>query len=195
MVRPRINRRQEILEALALMLETNPGDRITTAALAKQCSVSEAALYRHFPSKAKMFEGLIDFAEETVFTRITDILNKQPHAPTRCHDILFLTLSFVEKNPGFARLFVGDVLQGESSRLRHRIDHLLNRIDTQMRQLLREHAATQSRFPPIPVAAISNLLMTSLEGRMLQFVRSEFRSKPTEHWAEQWQLLETLFDE
>ena len=95
------------------MLQSRPGDRITTAALAAEVGVSEAALYRHFPSKAKMIEGLITFAEDALFSRITLILNEQQDAKARCRNIIFLLLSFVERNPGFGRLFVGDALQGE----------------------------------------------------------------------------------
>ena len=92
------------------MLEASPGGKITTASLAKEVGVSEAALYRHFPSKAKMIEGLIEFAEETLFSRIGTILSDHEDAATQCHNIIFLLLTFVERNPGFARLFVGDAL-------------------------------------------------------------------------------------
>ena len=112
----KINRRQQILESLALMLQERPGNRITTASLAAQVGVSEAALYRHFPSKGKMLEGLIVFAEETLFSRITLILDDHDDASARCRNIIFLLLSFIERNPGFARLFVGDALQGETER-------------------------------------------------------------------------------
>ena len=116
---PRSNRREEILQALAIMLQSNPGGRVTTAALAKQVGVSEAALYRHFPSKGKMLEGLIEYAEQTLFSRISQILQEQSEANQRCHDIILLVITFVERNPGFARLFAGDALQGETERLRN----------------------------------------------------------------------------
>ena len=128
---PRSNRREEILQALAIMLQSNPGGRITTAALAKQVGVSEAALYRHFPSKGKMLEGLIEYAEQTLFSRISQILQEQSEANQRCHDIILLVITFVERNPGFARLFAGDALQGETERLRNRMCQLLDRIETQ----------------------------------------------------------------
>ena len=107
---PRTNRKQQILEAFVIMLETNPGGRITTAALAKEVGVSEAALYRHFPSKAKMIDGLLDFAEQSVFTRITAVLEAEQEIEPRCYQIVHLLLAFVEKNPGFARLLAGDAL-------------------------------------------------------------------------------------
>ncbi|MFT7654917.1 MAG: TetR/AcrR family transcriptional regulator [Limisphaerales bacterium] len=183
------NRRQQILEALALMLQNNPGDRITTANLAREVGVSEAALYRHFPSKAKMLEGLIIFAEETLFGRINLIVSEQAEAYDRCHDITFLVLSFVERNPGFGRLFVGDALQGETERLRARMHQLLNRIETQLRLVLREHNTRQPTMPTIQINASANMLLAYTEGRITQFVRSNFSDVPTKDWEEQWRLL------
>ena len=155
----KFNRRQQILESLAMMLHNHPGDRITTANLAREVGVSEAALYRHFPSKAKMFEGLITFAEDTLFSRINVILSEQPEAHDRCRNMIFLLLSFVERNPGFARLFVGDALQGETERLRARMNQLLNRIETQLRLVIREHNARQPALPTLQINATANLLL------------------------------------
>ena len=182
------SRKQEILQALAQMLEASPGGKITTASLAKEVGVSEAALYRHFPSKAKMIEGLIEFAEETLFSRIGTILSDHEDAATQCHNIIFLLLTFVERNPGFARLFVGDALQGETERLRARMCQLLDRIETQIRQCLREERALQ-KFGEVGVSAKANLLLASAEGQIMQFVRSDFRQQPTAHWKDQWTLL------
>ncbi len=137
----RTNRRQEILEAFAMMLEESPGSRITTAALARHVGVSEAALYRHFPSKAKMIEGLIEFMEASVFTRISRILEEEPSAEGRCRNLVWLLLSFAERNPGFARLLAGDALQGETDRLRTRMRQFFDRLETQLRQILREGGA------------------------------------------------------
>lgn len=188
------NRRQQILEALALMLQNRPGDRVTTANLAQAVGVSEAALYRHFPSKAKMLEGLIIFAEDTLFSRISLILSEQPEAYERCRHIIYLILSFVERQPGFARLFTGDALQGETERLRARMHQLLNRIETQLRLILREHNARQSTLPTIQINPAANLLMAYAEGRIIQFVRSNFAELPTQNWDEQWKLLgDSLF--
>lgn len=189
------NRRQQILEAFALMLQNRPGDRITTAALAAQVGVSEAALYRHFPSKARMIEGLISFAEETLFTRITLILNEQKDARARCRNIVYLLLSFVERNPGFARLFVGDALQGETERLRARMHQLLNRLETQLRTILREHNAALTTMPTLQTGPAANLLLAYAEGRIAQFVRSDFAAIPTRDWDTQWQsLARSVFD-
>ena len=182
-------RKQQILQALALMLQERPGDRITTASLASQVGVSEAALYRHFPSKAKMLEGLIVFAEDTLFTRINMILQEQTSAVARCRNILYLLLSFVERNPGFGRLFVGDALQGETQRLRTRMNQMMNRLETELRQVLRQHNAQLTSMPTIQINASANLLMATTEGKIVQFVRSEFTELPTKDWEVQWGLL------
>ncbi len=184
------NRRQEILEALAFMLETHPGARITTAALARQVGVSEAALYRHFPSKAKMLEGLIEFVEESLFSRVSRIMIEEPTAQQRCSKVLWLLLSFAERNPGMARLLVGDALQGETDRLRARMRQLFDRLETQLRLVLREWAVTRAPGPELGTAAAANLFLSAAEGRINQFVRTEFRSLPTTSWEEQWQALE-----
>ncbi|MEM7077328.1 MAG: nucleoid occlusion factor SlmA [Pseudomonadota bacterium] len=183
------NRRQQILEALAQMLQERPGETITTANLAAAVGVSEAALYRHFPSKTKMIEGLITFSEEALFSRINMILNEQPAAAARCRNIVYLILSFIERNPGVARLFAGDALQGESQRLRTRMDQLLNRVETQLRQVLREHLAQQVTMPTMDINPAANLLMAFVEGRIAQFVRSDFSALPTRDWESQWKMM------
>lgn len=184
------NRRQEILQAFALMLETHPGSRITTAALAREVGVSEAALYRHFPSKAKMLESLIEFIEESLFSRISRILAEEPTAQRRCQTILWLLLNFAERNPGMARLLVGDALLGETERLRNRIRQLFDRLETQLRLILREWSLTRVPGPELGSTAGANLLLSAAEGRINQFVRSEFRALPTAGWDEQWEALE-----
>ena len=184
-------RKQEILEAFARMLEAQPGARITTANLAKHVGVSEAALYRHFPSKAKMIEGLIEFIEESLFPRVNRIVNEAPTPQEQCRQILSLLLTFAERNPGFARLFVGDALQGETERLRARMRQLFDRLETQLRQLLREYARTRVPAPSLGASHAANLLLAATEGRINQFVRSEFRSLPTAGWEDQWSALET----
>lgn len=182
-------RRQHILECLARMLEASPGERITTAALAKDVGVSEAALYRHFPSKSKMFEGLIEFIEETIFTRITLILADEKSTLRRCEKILSLLLTFAERNPGLTRLLTGDALTGETERLRNRIEQFFDRIETQFKQILREAELREGMLPQLPVAAAANLLVALVDGRMAGFVRTGFRRRPTENWQEQWQLI------
>ncbi|MCX2973767.1 nucleoid occlusion factor SlmA [Halieaceae bacterium IMCC8485] len=186
-------RRQQILEALAQMLEANPGNRITTAGLAKQVGVSEAALYRHFPSKSKMFEGLIEFIEETLFSRIKLILNEEPSATGRCEKMLTLLLAFAERNPGITRILTGDALAGETERLHVRVAQLFDRFETQLKQVIREAEMREGLRPAIPLPAAANLLMATAEGRISQYVRSGFKRSPTEDWKQQWELLMTGF--
>lgn len=184
-------RAQQILEALAQQLETNPGQRITTASLAKAVGVSEAALYRHFPSKARMFEALIEFIEDSVFGLVNQILNEQSNAVTRCANIIQMLLSFSARNPGLSRIMIGDALTGENERLRVRITQFYDRLETQLKQVLRE-AESKNQLPVgFPSAAIANLLLATAEGRMNQFVRSGFAQSPLERWDQQWDLLAT----
>lgn len=186
-------RRQQILEALAQMLEDNPGDRITTARLAAQVGVSEAALYRHFPSKAKMFEGLIQFIEDTLFQRVARILQDEERALQRCNHILFLLITFAERNPGISRVLTGDALTGETDRLRHRVNQVFDRLETQLKQILREAEVRESLRPVLPLPAAANLLLSCAEGRIAQFVRSEFKRKPSEDWDQQYAFLSSGF--
>ena len=188
------HRRQQILEALAQMLEANPGSRITTAGLARQVGVSEAALYRHFPSKAKMFEGLIEFIEETLFTRISIILKEESTATARCEKMLGLLLAFTERNPGITRLLTGDALAGEVDRLHLRIAQLFDRFETQLKQVIREAEMREGLRPSLPLSAAANLLLATVEGRISQYVRSGFKRAPTSDWPEQWrQLMDGFF--
>ena len=184
------SRKEQILQSLAQMLESGPGARITTAALASEVGVSEAALYRHFPSKARMFEGLIKFIEDTLFTRISRILQDELTTAERCEKILTLLVTFAEKNPGMTRLLVGDALTGETDRLRARISQLFDRLEAQLKQVLREAQIRENLKPPVSPAVLANLLLSAAEGRLVQFVRSEFSRKPTEHWDEQWHYLQ-----
>jgi len=185
----KVSRKDQILQALARMLEAAPGERVTTAALAREVGVSEAALYRHFPSKARMFEGLIKFIEETLFLRITRILNEESNAAIRCEKILTLLLTFCAKNPGMTRLLTGDALAGESERLRQRIAQFFNRLEAQLKQVLREAQIRENLKPTISPAALANLLLATVEGRLLQFVRSEFTQSPMQNWDIQWDYL------
>jgi len=186
------SRRQQILEVLAAELEKSPGERITTAGLARAVGVSEAALYRHFPSKAKMFEGLIEFIEESIFGLINRILQDQKSALTRTEHIMTLVLGFASKNAGITRMLAGDVLVGETERLRARIGQFYERLETQFKQVLREGELNGELSPGLPVAPMSNLLLAVVEGRLNQFVRTGFRRSPLEMWEDQWALLESL---
>ncbi len=182
-------RRQQILEALAQMLEANPGERITTARLARQVGVSEAALYRHFPSKSKMFEGLIEFIEETLFSRVNIILAEESAAAARCEKMLTLLLAFTERNPGITRILTGDALAGETERLHARVAQLFDRFETQLKQVLREAEMREGIRPVLTINAAANLMLAAAEGRVSQYVRSGFQRSPTESWPEQWELM------
>jgi len=183
------SRRQQILEALAHMLEVAPGERITTAGLAKEVGVSEAALYRHFPSKAKMFEGLIEFVEEAIFTRVNVIVSEESSALPRLERTLLLLLGFAEKNPGISRILNGDALAGETDRLRTRVAQFYDRLETQLKQIVRDAEINEAIRPTVPAASAVNVLLAAAEGRIGQYVRSEFKRPPTQNWQEQWQLL------
>ena len=187
------NRRALILQALAGMLETSPGQRITTAKLAEKVGVSEAALYRHFPSKARMFEGLIEFIEDTLFTRINKIVNEEKDSLTRCQLILHLILGFAEKNPGITRILNGDALMGEQERLRLRIAKLYERLETQLKQVLRERKLREGKTLSADEAIIANMLISYTDGRINAFIRSSFTRKPTEQFNEQWNTFKQMF--
>ncbi|AFJ03420.1 Transcriptional regulator SlmA, TetR family [Methylophaga frappieri] len=183
------SRRQAILEALANELEQNPGERITTARLAASLGVSEAALYRHFPSKARMFEGLIAFAEETIFALIARILEEEKNALSRCEKVIGLMLGFSARNPGITSVLVGVALTGETERLRIRVSQLFDRLETQFRQILRERELTLTQAGGRPVNETANLLLCIVEGHMQQYVRSGYRQSPLQGWEKQWPLI------
>jgi len=181
------NRKQQILECLALMLQTGQGQRITTAKLAAEVGVSEAALYRHFPSKARMFEGLIEFIEESVFSRINLILSDHKEALVRCHHILHVLLLFAEKNPGMCRILSGDALMGENERLRARVHLFFEKLESQFKQVLRERKLREGKGFTINEQALANLLVAYAEGKICQYVRSDFTKKPSDNFKDQWQ--------
>ncbi len=189
------SRRQQILEALAQELEKSPGQRITTAGLARAVGVSEAALYRHFPSKARMFEGLIDFIEDSVFGLVNRILQEESRMQVRCEKILLIILGFSVRNAGISRLLAGDALVGETERLRQRMNQFYERLETQLKQVLREGEMNGELNASMPVGPMANLLMAQAEGQIHQFVRSGFRRSPVEMWDSQWPLLRQLLTE
>lgn len=185
------NRKKDILQALAAMLQSNNGQRITTAALAEKVGVSEAALYRHFPSKARMFEGLIEFIEDTLLSRINVILDEHKDTASRTELILQLILVFAERNPGICRILTGDALQGEQERLLERVAQLFEKLETQLKQCLRERKLREGKNFNIDEGELANLLLATVEGKLSQFVRSSFTRLPTQHWANQWAQLQT----
>ena len=183
-------RREQILQALAAMLEKPGSDRITTAALAANLSVSEAALYRHFASKAQMFEGLIDFIEQSVFTLVQQIAGREGESleftpedgARRAARIVALVLQFAERNPGMVRVLVGDALLLENDRLQVRMNQFFDRIESTLRQCLRPAAgALGSATPSVDAQVAASVLMSFLQGRLQRFVRTGFRRQPTEH--------------
>ncbi|WP_085300516.1 nucleoid occlusion factor SlmA [Cognaticolwellia mytili] len=183
------NRKQQILECLAHMLQTSAGQRITTAKLAAEVGVSEAALYRHFPSKARMFEGLIEFIEESIFSRVNLILTDHKEALVRCHHILHVLLIFAERNPGMCRILAGDALMGENERLRTRVNQFFEKLESQFKQVLRERKLREGKGFTVSEQALANILMAFAEGKINQYVRSDFTKKPSNDFNEQWQFL------
>ena len=190
-------RRLQSLQVLARMLERPKGEKVTTAALAKELDVSEAALYRHFASKAQMFEGLIEFIEETLFGLVNKITAEEDNGTKQIQAILSSLLSFAEKNPGMTRVLVGDALVNEDERLQARINQLHDRLEATLKQCLRV-AATQGRAgsggtagsnAALDPTAQANLLLCYVIGRWQQFAKSGFKRLPTELWDKQWPLL------
>lgn len=186
---PRPSRKQQILESLAHELEVQSGKRITTASLARAAGVSEAALYRHFASKAQIFEALIGFAEESIFSRINQILEEHKQTPERCYYIIYLMLGFAARNPGITRLLLGDALTGENERLHARVEQFFLRVESQFKQVLRE-ARMRGMAEPVASEALTARLLTDwIEGRMHHFRRSTFKESPLSELEECWKVL------
>ena len=184
------NRRDEILQALAQMLESSDGSqRITTAKLAATVGVSEAALYRHFPSKTRMFDSLIEFIEESLITRINAILKDEKETMTRLRMIVQLILGFGELNPGLTRILTGHALMFEQDRLQGRINQLFERIEAQLRQVMRERKMREGEGFTTDETLLASQLLAFCEGMLSRFVRSEFRYLPTQEFDVRWPLL------
>ena len=174
-------RRIQILQTLATMLEEPGAERVTTAALAARIQVSEAALYRHFASKAQMFEGLIDFIEQSVFSLVNQIVERDTDGRAQAHRILTVLLQFGEKNPGMARVMVGDALVFENDRLLARMSQFFDRVESQLRQALRLAAeAAGSDTPTVDANVQASVLTAFCVGRLQRFTRSGFKRLPTE---------------
>jgi len=182
-------RKLQILQTLAEMLETPNAERITTAALAARLEVSEAALYRHFASKAQMFEGLIGFIEETVFGLVNKITAEQQGGLAQLEAVLSMLLGFARKNRGMTRVLIGDALVNENERLQARINQLHDRIEATLKQCLR-FAASQREVPEtVDASAHANLMLCFVIGRWHQFAKSGFKRDPLEAWPAQWKQL------
>ena len=175
-------RRIQILQALAGMLEQPGAERITTAALAAKLGVSEAALYRHFASKAQMFEGLIEFIESSVFTLVNQIAERETDGGVQARKVVAVLLQFGEKNPGMTRVMVGDALVFEHERLVVRMNQFFDRVESQLRQSLRGAAeANGSATPTVDAQALASALTALALGRLHRYARSGFKRAPTEH--------------
>ncbi len=175
-------RRVQILQALASMLEQPGAERITTSALAAKLDVSEAALYRHFASKAQMFEGLIEFIEQSVFTLVNQIIEREDVHDVRVRKLVIMVLQFAEKNPGMTRVMAGDALVFENERLQARMNQFFDKLETTIKQSLREAAALDNAATPTVDAQVRASVVTAfMIGRLQRFSRSGFKRLPSEH--------------
>jgi TetR/AcrR family transcriptional regulator len=182
-------RKLQILQTVAEMLEQPKGEKITTAALAARLDISEAALYRHFASKAQMFEGLIEFIEQTVFGLVNKITAEEEDGLKQVEGIVSLLLGFAQKNRGMTRVLIGDALVNEDERLQARINQFLDRIETTLKQALRI-AMTQGEIDAATDAgAQANVLLCYVIGRWQQFGKSGFTRDPVAQWPQQWAIL------
>jgi len=183
------DRKDQILQTLAQMLENPAGEKATTAALAKRLEVSEAALYRHFKGKAEMFEGLIEFIEQTLFALINRITSEEKSGVRQLESIMSILLAFSQKNRGMTRVLVGDALVNEDERLQTRINQLHERLEAALKQALRFGVSQREIAQEVDIAAQANLMMSFVTGRWHQFARSGFKRDPVELWPKQWRQL------
>ncbi len=175
-------RRVQILQALATMLEQPGAERITTSALAARLDVSEAALYRHFASKAQMFEGLIEFIEQTVFTLVNQITERETDPLVRTRKLIIMLLQFAEKNPGMTRVMAGDALVFENERLQERMNQFFDKLESTLKQSLRDAANEGGAATPTVQAQVqASVIVAFMAGRLQRFSRSGFKRLPSEH--------------
>ncbi|HMV52328.1 MAG TPA: nucleoid occlusion factor SlmA [Rhodocyclaceae bacterium] len=182
-------RKLQILQTLAEMLQNPKGEKITTAALAARLDVSEAALYRHFASKAQMFEGLIEFIESSLFSVINTIQAEQQSGIKQVELVMGLLLGFAQKNRGLTRVLVGDALVNEDERLQTRINQLIDRCEAALKQALRIAVTNNELLASEDVGAAANMLMCYVIGRWNLFAKSGFTREPMAQWASQWPML------
>ncbi len=183
------DRKNQILQTLAQMLEGPAAGKITTAALAKQLDVSEAALYRHFSGKAQMFEGLIEFIEQTLFALINKITSEEKSGLRQCELVIGVLLGFAQKNRGMTRVLIGDALVNEDEKLQIRINQLHERLEATLRQALRFAMGMNEIAADVDAAAQANLIISFVTGRWHQFAKSGFKRDPAENWGRQWKQL------
>ncbi len=182
-------RKLQILQTVAEMLEQPKGEKITTAALAARLDISEAALYRHFASKAQMFEGLIEFIEQTVFGLVNKISAEESSGLKQVETILAMLLGFVKKNRGMTRVLIGDALVNEDARLQLRINQLFDRLEATLKQSLRIAVSQEELNSTVDVGAHANLMLCYVIGRWQQFGKSGFTRDPMAQWSQQWAIL------
>lgn len=182
-------RKNQILQTLAQMLEGPAAERITTAALAARIGVSEAALYRHFKGKADMFAALIDFVEQTVFSLINKISSEEKSGLRQTEAMISMLLGFAQKNRGMTRVLIGDALVTEDESLQARINQIHDRLEAALKQSLRFAVTQQEITGEADLAAQANLLMSFVAGRWHQYAKSGFRRDPAEFWQQQWKQL------
>lgn len=182
-------RKSQILQTLAQMLEGPSAERITTAALAARIEVSEAALYRHFKGKADMFAGLIDFVEQTLFSLINKITSEEQSGLRQTEAIMTMLLGFAQKNRGMTRVLIGDALVTEDDALQARINQIHDRIEAALKQALRFAVTQKEVADDVDLAAQANALMSFVSGRWHQYAKSGFRRDPAEFWQKQWKQL------
>lgn len=183
------DRKLQILQTVAEMLEQPKGEKITTAALAARLDISEAALYRHFASKAQMFEGLIEFIEQTVFGLVNKISADESSGLKQTESILGMLLGFAQKNRGMTRVLIGDALVNEDARLQQRINQLFDRLEATLKQTLRIAQSQNELDGKIDVGAHANVLLCYVIGRWQQFGKSGFTRDPVAQWPLQWEIL------
>lgn len=182
-------RKIQILQTLAQMLEGPAVARITTAALAARIEVSEAALYRHFKSKADMFAGLIDFVEHTLFSLINKITTDEHSGLVQLEAIMSMLLGFAEKNRGLTRVLIGDALVSEDDALQLRINQIHERLEAALKQALRFAITRNEVLADVDVSAQANVMMSVVAGRWHQYAKSGFRRDPKQYWTTQWKQL------
>lgn len=187
-------RRQQVLTVLIHMLHSERGmERMTTARLAKEVGVSEAALYRYFPSKTKMFEALIEYIENTLLSRITASMRNETQTMNRIHDILQTILDFARKNPGLTRILTGHALMFEDAQLQVRVAQFFNRLEMQFVNILQMRKLREGRGFNVDERIIASHLVTLCEGQFMRYVRTNFRLNASQSFEQQWRFIEPLF--
>ena len=182
-------RKNQILQTLAQMLENPASEKVTTASLAAKLDVSEAALYRHFSGKAQMFEGLIEFIEQTLFALINKITTEEKSGLRQIDAIVGVLLAFAQKNKGMTRVLIGDALVHEDERLQARINQLHDRLEAALKQAVRFGVTQNELAAEIDIAACANAILSFVVGRWHQFAKSGFKRDPVENWNRQWRLI------